>query len=1561
MRRHFRLLGHGFGTTTVFAAALTGGALLHLDRPLMHRIAVARTNLALAGVFEGKIRIAKVSGISATEVTGAEVDVLDPTGQRVVHAEGVHAKVDGWALVRSLLGDGDIQVSIPELSIANADVNLDADPSGKLRIAKAFTPRKSPETAPAAGRGVQVSLPEPTIGHATVHGTPRGSQPIDADVDGLVASVHVAPGKLALGLPRATITARGLPGGAIAKGAVVARYEQPSAKGGDRAADLSWRGAVGGIAESVRATLDGGAVDALVDVPAASPEQVVALWPASPLRAPAAVHLEARGTLPNLYAVARVTAGTGSVLVSGPVDVDHSPRASLHLDATAIDASAFAPAPATRVGASGDALLAVGNDGTFAGTIALDVPATQVAGVETPGFSLAADARKSTAGTEAHATLLVREPGAPTSIDFHLAPKGSSFTLSFDAATRGATLAAIRGVGKVARGSAAVDAHGTLDLDTQAVDANVAIAANDVGAGGAHVGTANVRARITGTLHAPSIDADAHAAALAFEGATFTSLDVKTHGPPTRPSLEVALVGKEGRLDGTTTLDLKDGTALRNTTVDLVGRGEHVTVSAALVGIAPAATHADDILITGLGEPLRGSVSTSPGALTIRAKTQGLELERLAHAAGIVRRVGGRVAFDVDAAMKWNAAQGHLALDLEDATVDEWDGAKAHVEATLEGRRLTGAVTASLGDIGWLEVRTKDAEIGGGGPLSPGWWRHLSGEASLKGKVDLAKLEEKLPAPPERGDSKNNSAAGAAPGRNKVTGVLDLEARVQRDSETDETPVVDLEASTHGLVVAAAGAKEPWRLEGVDATVKAHVDGETAHTSAEVALADGAGPLLDVNLGSDHVPYSRLLQSSDALLDIVADLPFTASFAVPERDIAALPSIVKTRGMHGALWAGGHFTGSLTQPNLSMTATLTRARTDVKLFALPLDVSVSAQYDGSHAKLAVGADGRSRHVLDAAVDVDARASDLLASATTGTVPPWKASASAKLDGFPLQTVGALDDHGIRGLASGQASIDGLHDDAKAKLALKLDNLKVGDMACKSAQAALSVDGTTLDATMGIDHGDGSVELRARAGSRWGSELAPSLDATRAANVSVLARHFRAEFLQPFLASVFAQLDGRIDAKAQLDVDPVARSARPQGTIDLSGGTFELASFGGEFHDVSAKLVATPDGIVKLEDASMRGLSGKVQAAATARLDGLSLVGARAEVQVPKNDPLPLVIDGVQAGLIDGKLALSVDRAPDRSSLDVGVNVPTLHVQLPTTSGHDVQALGEIDSVQVGVEHNGEFVPTRLDPEKDVVAKGGNTTPMKIAVKLGSDVQIARGSDLDARIDGSPTITIGNESRVSGQVRIVRGTLDVQGKPFTIENGTVSFVGDDASNPQVQLTAWWPAPDGTRIFADFIGPLRTAGVKLRSEPVLPQNQILSLILFGTVDAQAPTQGGTGMSAQGNTAAGAAGGAATGPLNKALGGVNKVLDNFGVVGGLMTKIDTSSSTPRPEVEIQIARDISVQVAWVLGVPPPGQNLDSTLFTLKWRFLRKFQLETTVGDAGTTIMDLVWQHRY
>ena len=331
------------------------------------------------------------------------------------------------------------------------------------------------------------------------------------------------------------------------------------------------------------------------------------------------------------------------------------------------------------------------------------------------------------------------------------------------------------------------------------------------------------------------------------------------------------------------------------------------------------------------------------------------------------------------------------------------------------------------------------------------------------------------------------------------------------------------------------------------------------------------------------------------------------------------------------------------------------------------------------------------------------------------------------------------------------------------------------------------------------------------------------------------------------------------------------------------------------------------------------------------------------------------------GMLDGDFAVAVDRRAANQRLDVVVDVPSAHVELPSgASSLDVQSLGPVPGVRVGLRpETGEFVEAPLDGKRDsAVDPTRNRGTVQIGVRM-VDMRVSRGTDLDVRLEGQPTITLDAKTKVAGQIRMPRGSIDVLGKPFAIDHGTVTFVGDDPTNPQILLTATWTAPDLTRVYADFVGPLKTGKVKLRAEPARPESEIVALILFGTTDQQS-AQANSQIAAT-SPMAGAAGGAATQPLNRALGGVDRALQNMGLAGGISTKIDTSQTTPRPEVEVQIARDISLQIAWVLGAPPPGTNPDSALLTLNWHFLRKWSLETTVGDAGTSIVDLVWQHRY
>jgi translocation and assembly module TamB len=355
----------------------------------------------------------------------------------------------------------------------------------------------------------------------------------------------------------------------------------------------------------------------------------------------------------------------------------------------------------------------------------------------------------------------------------------------------------------------------------------------------------------------------------------------------------------------------------------------------------------------------------------------------------------------------------------------------------------------------------------------------------------------------------------------------------------------------------------------------------------------------------------------------------------------------------------------------------------------------------------------------------------------------------------------------------------------------------------------------------------------------------------------------------------------------------------------------------------------------------------VEAAASLRLRGLALEAAKASILIPAASPLLLTVEGAQVGTVEGRM--DINAVTQKNELDVKVDIPSLHVGLPLTSTRDVQTLGPIDGAQIGVSHGGSFVAERLDAPKEVVAEPPGKT-LQIAVTLGRDVEVKKGTTLKVALDGRPTITVTDAVRASGQIRLLSGTIDVQGKSFGIDSGTVTFIGD-VTNPQVLVTASWQAPDGSTIYADYVGPLKSGKVTLRSEPLMSQSEILSLLLFGTTDGMTGTSEGGAAGA--SVGAGIAGGAATQPLNRAL-------ENFGL-GGVSTRVDTSTSTPRADVEVQIARDISLQLAQVMGSPPPGTNPDTTFITLNWRFIRQWSAETTVGSLGTSILDLVWQYRY
>jgi translocation and assembly module TamB len=1543
MRRALGAAARALGTSLVFVLAVVGGLLLHLNLPTVRRAVVSRINPVLAPVLQGRIVIDRAGAMGTRCVRDVDAHVVDPSGQTVLRATGVSGCIATADLLHSLAGGPDVIVALSGVSVATVDVSLDTDDSGALRLARAFTPPPSSPNEPpsAGGRGARLSIAHATLGHATVHGLPRGGPYLDADVDGVEASVSVVPGHVTVEVPHAAIVARNLLVGASAQGTVLGRLDVPSSNGIDFAAHATWEGTIGGIPETIELTYDGGEVVTSVDLPATAPASIGTVWAGCPFTGPAFAHAEVAGTLPTLYVTVRAGVGAGSLWIAGPVTVGEELRANLHLDLASIDAHALAEsAPVTDLSASGSALLIRTPEGLLRTVVSLQTAAGKALGLPVPPVKLAGQLDRTTGPAPvltASAVAEVREPGLPAKATVRLAPKGSSYQLAFDATGDVPRLDGIPRLGPIAKGHGQVTTQGTFDLGTGHLDATAVASLDGFAAGPARLRSARLTAHGVGPAASPVIDAELTGSGLDVGPLRFESMRTEVHGPMAGAVVKVSLQGQEAALFARANVGVQGGVSVRDLLVKVERDGESASATASGVRLSAREMGIDDLKVEGLGTPLEATVRSTPGVLALHARSSGIDLVRVSRLAGI-SGLGGHVALDVDASLRRSGARGRLLLDLTQGRVGEWHDANAHVDATLDERTVSGHVTAGLGDVGSIDLRAASVQVGAGGPAVLSAWRTAWGEVDLSGHVDLAKLSARLPK-------------GTLPG-SKLAGSVDIQGRVERDDAADNTPDVDVKAHTTGLAV--QGAIIPWRIDGLGVSVRTVVDGHTGLTSLDVQLSDAHGTLVTLAASSDAVPYAEVFSADEPLLEPLRRMPFQATLTIPSRDVATLPALLGMAGTHGVLEATLGWSGSAEQPKIDVSATLGGARADGGVMVLPLDVALSGRYDGAHGDVALQARTRGEQVLDSTIGFDARAHDLI----RGGDPEWKAAARATLSSFPLQSLSVLDDRQVRGRLSGTASIDGFHEDASAVVALQLEDLRVGDLACKPSHMDVSVDGHTLDAVARIDEQDGTAELHAKAGSHWGRALAPSIDPGQPADVTLTAQNFRAAVLLPFMGTLFNELDGRLDGNVRLQIDPVARTFKPQGTLALKNGVVEIGAMGNELHDVAAKMTLTPDGIIRLDNVSARGLTGRVMAAATARFEGTAFAGARGVVQVPQREPLPLAVDGVPVGLFDGRIDVAVDPMSG-GGVDANLTIPTMRLQLPEDATHDVQALGDLPGVRIGVVSKaGDFTAVALDGS-DEPEPSQARAPTRITVNLGSAVQVRQGSSLDVRLEGSPTVLIGDTVRATGQLRL-RGTKNVEGKTFTIDSGTVTFV-DDPTNPQVLLTASWPAPNGSMIYADFVGPLKTGEVTLRSEPSQSRSCILNLMLLGVCESAGAAANASG-NADLNAASGVAGAAATGPVNRA---IDRVLNGMGLGGsfGLAANIDTSQvgATPRPEVEVKIARDLSVQIARVIGLPPPGANPDLTLFMLGWHFSPRWTLQTTVGDAGTTIFDLLWRRGY
>jgi translocation and assembly module TamB len=1544
-------------TGATFLGATVGGALLYLSSAPARRLAIAAVNEILSGTFRGTISVTGLRSLSLHAIDGASAELIGPDRQRLALAQDVHAGIDLGALLGSLARRGELRVRVTDLSIGHLEALLAQTAEGSLTIADAFGPAKAgpPPPPKKESAGLDLSLPHVRLRHAWIHGGLAALPVLDAEIFDLSGSFAMTPVSTSASLDGLRVVTRAMPDGADLALDVRGDVHLPE-RADETSASAAIRGVVGGIDVAITGTLQGERVDAALDVPRVVPSQLDALLRSSPIHQVASVHADVHGALPHLSPAVHVTVGEGTVDLGGDVTLasqnERDTVARVELHGRDLDVRAASPsAPASRLGLDLRAAGRLSEGGALEGSYDVHLLPGLVAGKPTPE----ANVEGTFAPTSVRGRLHVAEPGAPLEAHFDLDPsiKGGP-RIRFDAALDSIQLSQIPQLEDV-RGAANLRAGGVVDVANAYVDGHVVMGVEGLRAGGVAVRTAEVQASVHGGMTRPDVNVVVQGDRLRAAGYEFPTFGLAAVGARGELQLASNLRGERGTPSAVAraTLSVKQGLSARDVSVTLTREKDAVTARAARVLVRGDRLDAEGVRLEGAGDPLTAELHRRDGKLEARMSATRLDVPTLLRVAGLDTGLrAASLGLDVDLETSRRTTDGHVDLSVDRLDYDDGPrGVRASVKSRFEGRQAELHVEAHDAARQRITLDADRVELRGGA-LDPAAWKGATGKLHGEASFDLQRLLR--------------GARGALP-FDELRGWLTAKLDVERD-DAKRRPDLKLDAQTRGLVLTTEPRTisnpdgtvtvvgRSFHSQGLDAHASATFQGSTGKTDLEAGLADARGHLLDASARAT-VPVDALLQGrSEALLDA----PVRAHFDVPTRRIGDVPTLLQSVPVRGELGLLVDVAGSARHPHVDALVH-GRDLTDADdPSPVPISFDVAAFYDGRLARARVVARHGGAQVMDVVGDLRLGVSDLLA----GT-PRWEAGVNARLAKFPIGAVTGffLAENRLDGDLSGEIALGDLHKDGRLRVDLDLARLELEGMSLGETRATATLADGSLDARASVRQPDGSADVRLASGLTWGSQLVPSVDAAKPMEVGLQAKNFRIAMLAPALRSALSELDGRLNATTTLRVKPGLKDGVMDGAISLDGGLFETPAIGEELHDVRARVYMKPWGVWNVQELSASGTSGRLTASAMAHVQGLRFQSGEAHLRIAQGEKMPLAVQGMELGTVWGRVDAKGMAAPGGNGATIDVDVPDFHVMLPQSIAHGVQSTDPDPTVKVGAIEPGGVVailpvngalgaPSPPPPPSPAPAE---PSVLEVRTHLGPDLEVRRDTTIRAYVTGGPTIVIGTGTKISGSLDVPRGYLELQGKRFTIEKAKVSFTGEPPDNPVVVAEAMYEATDGTKIFANFVGPVKTGKLTLRSEPQLSQNEILALLLFGSADgtfgqAAPPGQEGTGAT----QAASLAGGVVTEGLNKAISGVSGV--------ELQTKVDTRlTGDPRPEVEVALSRDVTATIIYNLGVPPPGQNPDDTLLVVDWRFAKSYSTEATVGDKGTSILDLTWKYRY
>lgn len=403
-------------------------------------------------------------------------------------------------------------------------------------------------------------------------------------------------------------------------------------------------------------------------------------------------------------------------------------------------------------------------------------------------------------------------------------------------------------------------------------------------------------------------------------------------------------------------------------------------------------------------------------------------------------------------------------------------------------------------------------------------------------------------------------------------------------------------------------------------------------------------------------------------------------------------------------------------------------------------------------------------------------------------------------------------------------------------------------------------------------------------------------------------------------------------EADLTITSGAGAPQATGTVRLTGGRFEHAATGAVFKDL--EIVARGQG----QQITIVSATGNDGTGGTISATGQLLVNADAGY------PFTIDIEAKRAAIarredlevfVSGKLKVSKGRAgPVVMSGDLTVDKGELLI--PESSGVAIPRLKVIEIRRQPKRTLRGRVRTRR-------AQAGVAPPLQLRLNVTVSRRLyIRGRGLEAELQGRLQVRGTSAApQVRGVLRTVRGRLDLLTVRFEFRQGVIRFNRPTLANPSLNLEAV-ANENGISATILITGTAQRPKFTITSTPVLPQDEILSRLIFGKDATSMTATEALQLGVAAVTLFGPGGGGILNRIRRATG-----LDVIDVTSG-------DDGSPRAVAGKYVTDRVLVKVEQ--GITP-----NSSAAGVEVEVTRKIRVEAKTTTDGRQRVGIKWRHDY